>query len=89
MENKTAAKKPHSITLENRKRAIMTGVEKVISSNENCIMLETSEGGLTIAGTGLKINKYDVESGQLTFEGVVNKMQYSAAKAPLLKRIFK
>lgn len=89
MENKTVSKKPHSITLENRKRALMTGVDKVISSNENCILLETSEGGLTVSGSGLKINKFDAESGQLTFEGTVNKMQYSAAKLPLAKRIFK
>ena len=67
----------------------MTGVDKVISSNENCILLETSEGGLTVSGSGLKINKFDAESGQLTFEGTVNKMQYSAAKLPLAKRIFK
>ncbi len=89
MENKIAVKKPHSITLENRKRALMTGVEKVISSNETAILLETSEGGLTVAGTGLKINKFDAETGQLTFEGTVNKMQYSAAKEKFIKRIFK
>lgn len=89
MDDKNAVKKPHTFTLENRKRALMTGVIKVISSNETCLLLETSDGGLSVVGEGLKINKFDVDSGQLTFEGVVNKMQYSAAKAPLLKRIFK
>lgn len=89
METKSAEKKPHSISIENRSRAALTGVEKVISSNENCIMLLTSNGELGIFGTNLKINKFDNVSGQLSFEGTVNRLQYSAGKEKLLKRIFK
>ena len=89
METKQAEKKPHSINLENRSHAALTGVEKVVSSNENCITLLTSGGELVIFGANLKINKFDNVSGQLSFEGTVNKLQYSAGKEKLIKRIFK
>lgn len=82
-------KREHSIKIENRNKAFLTGIDKVISSNDNTILLETSEGGLSINGMGLKINKFDADAGEMTFEGTVNKLGYSAAKVPMLKKIFK
>lgn len=91
MENIKQAplKKPHSIDLSNRKNGAITGVEKVISSCDTCLALATCEGGLTIAGANLKINKFNVDDGTLSFEGEINSLKYNAAKVPVLKRIFK
>ena len=49
----------------------------------------TGEGGLTITGADLKLEKYSVEDGNLTFSGRVNALKYAGAKVPLVKRIFK
>lgn len=88
-KNETALKKQHSLEIASRKNGLITGVEKVVSSCDTSLVLSTSEGGLTVTGTGLKINKFSVEDGTLGFDGTVNAVRYSAAKVPLLKRIFK
>lgn len=89
MEEKTVQHKQQNITIENRKKGMVTGVSKVVSSCETALDLVTAEGGLSITGTELKINKYDIDSGVLVFEGTVNKLQYTAAKTSLLKKMFK
>ncbi|MCL2061440.1 MAG: sporulation protein YabP [Firmicutes bacterium] len=82
-------KRPHTLNIENCAKGFLTGVEKVTSSNDAALVLQTSAGGLQISGTDLKINKFDTDSGALVFEGAVSSIRYSAAKVPLLKRLFK
>ena len=82
-------KKKHSLTVESRSRTLVTGVEKVIDSSPSAINMTTSEGALTVKGEGLRINAFSVESGELTFEGRVDRIDYHAGKKPLLGRIFK
>lgn len=89
MEQKSVNKKSHSICLENREKVVATGVEKVVSSAENCVKIITSCGAAEIVGRGLKINRYDVEDGRLELNGEADSVKYSVAKPPLLKRIFK
>ena len=81
-------KRNHAVNLENREKGFITGVEKVVSSNDTQLSLETSAGGLTVVGSELKINKFDAESGALAFLGSVNALKYSGAKVSFLKRIF-
>jgi len=81
-------KRPHNINFENREKGHVTGVSKVVSSNDRELVLESSAGGLTLTGSGLKIIKFNAEEGFLSFEGVPNAFRYSAAKVPLIKRIF-
>lgn len=88
MEEKTI-KKMHSITVENRKRVLMTGVDKVIASSATLITLYTSAGGLNIVGSDFKINSFNETDGSLNFEGNVNSLKYSGQKTSLLKKIFK
>lgn len=89
METKKEIKKPHSFEVTNREKCTMTGIEKVISSSETSISLVSSCGGMDISGKGLKISKFDIESGDLSFEGEIDCIKYSAPKVSLLKRIFK
>lgn len=91
MEQKTEnkPKRPHAITLDGRIRASLTGVEKVVNSADTFINLVTSEGGLNIAGRDFKIEKFNIDDGTLVLAGVIDGIKYTAAKAPLLKRIFK
>ena len=88
-KNTVTLKRAHTVQLLSRKEGNLTGVEKVISSSETALVLATADGGLTVCGSGLKINHFDAGDGTLRFEGTVNSLKYSAAKVPVLKRIFK
>ena len=88
MEN-TVKLSGHELKLNCREKGSMTGIEKVISSNETVISLVSACGGLTVSGEKLRIVKYDSMSGALEFEGQVKEIKYSGAKQSLLKRLFK
>ncbi|MCL2848244.1 MAG: hypothetical protein FWE13_05845 [Firmicutes bacterium] len=80
--------KPHSVHFDNREKGHITGVTKVVSSNDKELMLETHAGGLFLAGAGLRITKFNADEGYLSFEGTPNALKYTATKQPLLKRMF-
>lgn len=79
----------HGINMSDRKKASLTGVVRVDSSNETEISLTTCMGRLIITGSELKIVKFDDADGNLSFCGNIDCMKYAQAKVPLLKRIFK
>jgi len=81
-------KRNHVVNIDNRAKGNITGVDKVISSNTTQLLLETSNGGLTVLGSELKILKFNADEGYLSFEGTVNSLKYSAAKVPFFKKIF-
>jgi len=90
--NNNQIKKPHTFTLENRTRGTVTGVEKVISSNDTTINLQTVDGGIQLLGKDFKIKRFSQDEGIITFEGEVESLKYTQVKtAPknVLKRMFK
>ncbi|MBE6672890.1 MAG: sporulation protein [Ruminococcaceae bacterium] len=66
----------HSLTLSERKTLTLTGIEDVISFDENGILLLTSEGTLTVDGTDIHIVTLCVESGELSVEGRICGLYY-------------
>lgn len=81
--------KPHSFECKERSECYMHGIEKVVSSSESTILLLSSRGAMEINGKKLKIIKFDISDGTLSFEGDIDVIKYNAAKVPLLKRLFK
>ena len=86
--------KKSNLILENRKRLALTGVVEVISFNETVIMLNTSLGSMTIKGEGLRMNKLDVQNGEVMIVGTINSCVYSGAEIrkdneSILKKLFK
>ncbi len=79
----------HSLSMTDRKKISLTGVNKVESSNPTEVIMETCLGRLAICGSELKIDKFDVSDGNLTVAGNVDSIKYAAPKQSLLKRIFK
>ena len=65
-----------SLTLTDRERLVVNGVEDVESFNEECVILYTNMGVLTVKGSGLHINKLNVESGESIVEGIINSCEY-------------
>ena len=45
----------HRLTLDNRKKAFVTGVKDVVSFDEKEILLQTADGRLQIRGSGLQV----------------------------------
>ena len=83
-----------NITLENRKKMILTGVEEVISFDDEKILLNTKLGALTIKGQNLKMNKLDVQNGDVMFNGEIYYIVYSGKeikkeKEGIFARLFK
>lgn len=83
-----------SLNLENRKRLTLSGVVEVVSFNEDQIILNTSLGTLNIKGEGLKMNKLDVQNGEVIINGIVNSCVYvnkenKKEKEKLLSKLFK
>jgi len=81
--------RPHSIILDNRKKAQLTGVTKVVSATASRISLDTSMGGMLIEGSDLAISKFSDGDGTLSFEGGVSLIKYVAAPTSLVKKFFK
>lgn len=83
-----------NITLENRKKLTLTGVEEVISFDDEKILLNTKLGFLTIKGSELKMNKLDVQNGDVIIIGNIASIVYSSKevkkeKENILSKLFK
>ena len=66
---------PHSLTLSQRSRLTMTGVEEVAGFNDNTVILRTDMGTLTVQGRELKLKTLSPE-GTIAIEGTVSALQY-------------
>ena len=82
-----------SLSLENRKKLTLTGIVEVISFDDQKISLNTKLGNLSIKGEGLKMNKLDVQNGDVIIMGTILSMIYSGKnvvknKENIIKRIF-
>jgi sporulation protein YabP len=75
-EKRAQPPKPHTLQLDNRQRAVITGVEDVDSFNEQMIVLLTSAGAMTLVGEQLHIARLNLDDGQLLIEGHVYALEY-------------
>lgn len=83
-----------NLILENRKKLTLSGVVEVISFDEEKILLNTKLGALTIKGTELKMNKLDVQNGDVIIIGKIASMVYNGKAVKknsesLLSKLFK
>ena len=66
------AKKKHSLMLDSRSTLVITGAEEVNGFNEETVSVRTSEGTLIIKGSGLHIDKLNLETGDVSVDGKIN-----------------
>ena len=92
-DERQSAQRPHSLTMDNRQHALITGVEDVDSFNEEMIVLLTSSGAMTLVGSGLHISQLDLEQGQLVIDGQIAALEYDergkGARGSVISRLFK
>ena len=72
-----APMKNHTLALENRKRAVLTGVSEVLGFDENQVTLMTDHGEITLTGEGMHVTKLMLEEGQLAVEGKIDGVIYT------------
>ena len=80
------------IFIENRAKTRISGVSDVDNFDDINISVKTDKGYIIIGGEELKINKLDVESGELHIEGKFNSLIYNESvksEGSIFGRIFK
>ena len=93
MEEKQSAG-VHRILLENRKKAVNTGVQEIHSFNENEVLLLSEAGKILLKGEQLHVRKLNLEKGDAEVEGRVDSLSYLTRNAhkkdeSILKRMFR
>ena len=83
-----------SITLNDRKSIIVTGVKKIDSFSSSEFMMDTTLGPLSIKGNELEIVKLDTYQGNVSIKGYVSSIIYKDdIKKPkeesILSKLFK
>ncbi|MBU3190864.1 sporulation protein YabP [Clostridium bowmanii] len=74
-----------NLMLENRKKLTINGVIEVINFNENQILLNTDVGTMIVKGKELKMNKLDVQNGDVIITGKVDAFVYTSDKSKVKK----
>ncbi|MDD4297144.1 MAG: sporulation protein YabP [Ruminiclostridium sp.] len=82
---KTVEQEHQNITLRDRKKLLITGVNNVESFNEECIVVDTLLGLVVVRGIDMHINKLDVESAALDVEGEIGVIEYLDHTTPQRK----
>lgn len=91
MQNDCEERQSHALTLVDRKKLSLTGVEDVDCFNEQIAVLRTGLGTLTVTGAGLNVSRLSLEEGRVELEGEVDAVEYSGGKKQggLLGRLFR
>ncbi len=83
-----------NLILENRQKLSISGVNDVLSFDDQVVMVETELGLLTVKGENLKINKLSIDTSEVIVEGDIGYLAYSdnsgeKEKTSLISKIFK
>ncbi len=71
---------PHHVVMEERKRLTVSGVEDVERFDETTIVLSTTQGGMTVTGENLHIEKLSLDGGDLKVEGDIEALIYEESR---------
>lgn len=88
MENTTTKNPQNKIVLTDRNNLVISGVSKMISSNDTMLAMTVSGTRLNITGKAIRIEKLDTENGNLEASGEFDSIKF-CEKGGLIKRIFK
>ncbi len=93
MEERRNVENVHKVMMTGREKLSVSGVEDVDSFDEDRITVYTVDGTMTVKGAAFRINRLNVEDGQLEIEGEIDSIEYSDShkkeKVSLFGKIFK
>ena len=83
-----------NLILENRGKLSVSGVNDVLSFDDQVVIVETELGLLTVKGEDLRINKLSIDTSEVIIEGDISYLAYSDQsldknKGNLISKIFK
>jgi len=83
-----------NLILENRQKLSISGVNDVLSFDDQVVMVDTELGLLTVKGENLKINKLSIDTSEVIVEGDIGYLSYSdktaeKEKTSLISKIFR
>ena len=76
MERTETPELPQKLTLENRSRLTVSGVQDVERFDESGVIMTTSAGTLIVTGEDLHIGKLSLEGGELYVDGRITSISY-------------
>ena len=81
----------HVVTLDNRKKMMLTGIIEVISATEKSIIARTEQKTINIVGSNLRVGKLNLEEGLLIIEGEIDSFKYveNSGSKSFFKKVFK
>ena len=85
----------HSVSINERKNILITGVKKIDSFDNEEFLLETNMGYIIIKGEELEIIKLDTYQGNVSIKGRVDSLMYldenlkKDKDSSLLNKLFK
>ncbi len=75
--NQTNINVMQNVVLENREKLNITGINDILSFDDQVVILSTELGMLTVKGTNLKINKLNIDESEVKIEGNISSINYS------------
>ena len=78
----------HNVTLENRSKLFVDGVEEVISFDEYSVYLNTTKGKLLINGTDLHVQTLCLEKGNVVIDGNICELMYEDEQKSAKRGLF-
>ena len=66
-----------NLILENRGKLSISGVNDVLSFDDQVVMVETELGLLTVKGENIRINKLSIDTSEVIIEGDISYLAYS------------
>lgn len=83
-----------NLVLENRGKLSVSGVNDVLSFDDQIVAVDTQLGLLTVKGENIRINKLSLDTAEVIIEGEISSLIYSQSKqekssGTLLSKIFK
>lgn len=85
----------HKLVIHNRKSCVLTGITDVVAFDVKEVQLATTQGMLSIKGSGLHVSRLVLEKGEVDLEGKIDSFVYSEMKTggkqgeSLFTRMFK
>lgn len=78
----------HTVQMERRRHAAITGVTDVCSFHENEIVLKVDTGLMVLTGESLHIGKLLLDDGKLDVEGQIDGIVYEKPKLTKRRLLF-
>ena len=72
----TEQDRPHSLSLESRKKLTLTGITEVVSFDDCYVIMHTPLGSLTVQGQQLQLKSLTPDDGAVTVQGHIDGLSY-------------